>query len=115
MAVMAYVLADKTGVIKQGAKGTAGAAWKRLDAIVAGKAVTETHLEQFLRAIVFGPGAQDLGPSTQHHPPQPGPVFVVSINHNRDHRVALDIAEALEGRSSHALRLLVDRNVEGAL
>jgi formate/nitrite transporter len=48
---VAYVLADKSGVIKQGAKGTAGAAWTRLDAIDMGKAVTETHLEQFLRAI----------------------------------------------------------------
>ncbi|MGN6609435.1 MAG: formate/nitrite transporter family protein [Jatrophihabitans sp.] len=48
---VAYVLADKTGVIAKGAKGTAGASWTRLDAIVKGKAVTETHLEQFLRAI----------------------------------------------------------------
>ncbi|WP_327541236.1 formate/nitrite transporter family protein [Jatrophihabitans sp.] len=48
---VAYVLADKTGVIKEGAKGTAGAAWTRLDAIALGKSATETHMEQFLRAI----------------------------------------------------------------
>jgi formate transporter len=48
---VAYVLADKTGVIKQGAPGTAGDAWTRLGKIAAGKAVTETHLEQFLRAV----------------------------------------------------------------
>ena len=48
---VAYVLADKTGVIKQGADGTAGAAWTRLGALTMGKAVTETHSEQFLRAV----------------------------------------------------------------
>jgi formate transporter len=48
---VAYVMADKTGVIKQGADGTAGASWTRLGAIASGKASTETHLEQFLRAI----------------------------------------------------------------
>ena len=48
---VAYVLADKTGVIKKGADGTAGAAWTRLGAVSMGKAETETHLEQFLRAI----------------------------------------------------------------
>jgi len=65
--------------------------------------------------IVLGPGAQDLGPSTQHHPAKPGPVFVVPINHDGDHRVALDVADALECCSSHALRLLVDGDVKGAL
>jgi formate/nitrite transporter len=49
--VVAYVFADKTGVIKEGAAGTAGASWTRLAAIAMGKAGTETHLEQFLRAI----------------------------------------------------------------
>jgi formate/nitrite transporter len=48
---VAYVLADQTGVIKKGAPGTAGLGWTRLDSIAAGKAVTETHLEQFLRAM----------------------------------------------------------------
>ena len=48
---VAYVLADKTGVIKQGVDGTAGASWTRLGALTMGKAVTETHTEQFLRAI----------------------------------------------------------------
>jgi formate/nitrite transporter len=48
---VAYVLADKTGVIKKGVPGTAGSSWIRLDAIARGKAVTETHLEQFLRAM----------------------------------------------------------------
>ena len=43
---VAYVLADKTGVL---AKGTPG--FIRLGAIAAGKANTEDHLEQFLRAI----------------------------------------------------------------
>jgi hypothetical protein len=32
--------------------------------------------------IVLGPAAQDLGPSTQHHPAEPGPVFVIPINHD---------------------------------
>ena len=48
---VAYVLADKTGVIKKGADGTAGASWTRLGALTMGKAVTETHLQQFLRAV----------------------------------------------------------------
>ena len=48
---VAYVLADKTGVIKKDAPGTAGASWTRLGALTMGKAVTETHLEQFLRAV----------------------------------------------------------------
>ena len=48
---VAYVLADKTGVIKKDAPGTAGTGWTRLGAISMGKAVTETHLEQFLRAV----------------------------------------------------------------
>ena len=48
---VAYFLADVTGVIKHGAKGTAGANWIRLDALSMSKAVTETHLEQFVRAI----------------------------------------------------------------
>ncbi|WP_375489572.1 formate/nitrite transporter family protein [uncultured Jatrophihabitans sp.] len=48
---VAYVLADKTGVIKKGADGTAGASWIRLGALAMGKASTETHVEQFLRAI----------------------------------------------------------------
>jgi formate/nitrite transporter len=48
---VAYVLADKTGVIKEGVPGSAGSSWIRLDAITHGKAVTETHLEQFLRAL----------------------------------------------------------------
>src|ERR1700716_1204655 len=61
------------------------------------------------------PGAQDLSLSTQHHPAKPGPVFVVPINHYSDQRVALDVADALECWSSHALRLLVDGDVKGAL
>lgn len=48
---VAYVLADKTGVIAKGAPGSAGASWLRLQAIAGGKATTETHLEQFLRAV----------------------------------------------------------------
>lgn len=48
---VAYVLADKTGVIKKDAPGSAGSSWTRLGAISMGKAVTETHLEQFLRAV----------------------------------------------------------------
>ena len=48
---VAYVLADKTGVIAKGAPGTAGASWIRLQAIALGKGATETHLEQFLRAM----------------------------------------------------------------
>lgn len=71
--------------------------------------------KQLLRVIVFRPCAQDLSLSTQHNPPKPGPVLVVSINHNRDHRVAFDVADALECRASHALRLFVDGDVKGAL
>src|SRR5262249_38892815 len=58
------------------------------------------------------PGAQDLSPSTQHHPAKPCPVFVVPINHDGDHRVAPDVADALECWSSHALRLLADGDVK---
>jgi len=61
------------------------------------------------------PARRISSPSTQHHPAKPGPVFVVPINHYSDHRVALDVADALECWSSHALRLLVDGDVKGAL
>jgi formate/nitrite transporter len=43
---VAYVLADKTGVIAKGLPD-----FDRLTAIVMGKAQTETHMEQFLRAV----------------------------------------------------------------
>jgi formate transporter len=43
---VAYFLADQTGVL---AKGTPG--WTRLGAIALGKATTETHWEQFIRAV----------------------------------------------------------------
>src|SRR6185436_2977341 len=71
--------------------------------------------QQLLRAIVLRPGTQDLSPSTQHHPAKPGPVLVVPINHDSDHWVALDVADALERWTSRALRLLVDGDVKGAL
>ncbi|GAB2486405.1 formate/nitrite transporter family protein [Jatrophihabitans fulvus] len=48
---VAYVLADKTGVIKEGGKATAGTGWIRLQTIAEGKGMTETHVEQFLRAL----------------------------------------------------------------
>ena len=51
---VAYVLADKTGVIGTAGSeaGTAAASnYARLAAIAMGKAVTESHLEVFLRAI----------------------------------------------------------------
>ncbi len=51
---VAYVLADKTGVIGT-AMSKAGTSplsnYTRLASITVGKAVTETHLEQFLRAV----------------------------------------------------------------
>lgn len=47
--VVAYLLAYKTGVIPGHHSG--GIIYERLAAIVKGKAVTETHLQQFLRAI----------------------------------------------------------------
>ena len=48
---VAYVLADKTGVIAKTGGVTATQSYARLGAIAMGKAVTETHLEQFLRAM----------------------------------------------------------------
>ena len=47
--VVAYVLAYKTGVIPDHHAG--GIVYERIAAIAKGKAVTETHLQQFLRAI----------------------------------------------------------------
>ena len=61
--------------------------------------------EQLLRAIVLRSGAQDLSPSTQHHPAKSRPVFVATINHNSGHWVALDVADALSALSAQ-LRLL---------
>lgn len=48
---VAYVLADKTGVIAKTGGATATQSFARLGAIAMGKAGTETHLEQFLRAV----------------------------------------------------------------
>lgn len=48
---VAYVLADKTGVIAKAGSASATQGYARLGAIAMGKAVTETHLEQFLRAV----------------------------------------------------------------
>ena len=47
--VVAYFLAYKTGVIPDHHAG--GIVYERIAAIAKGKAVTETHLQQFLRAI----------------------------------------------------------------
>ncbi|HST48650.1 formate/nitrite transporter family protein [Jatrophihabitans sp.] len=48
---VAYVLADKTGVIAKTGGVTATQSYARLGAIAMGKAASETHLEQFLRAV----------------------------------------------------------------
>ena len=48
---VAYVFADKTGVLAQKGSATAVAGWTRLGALAMGKAVSENHLEQFLRAV----------------------------------------------------------------
>lgn len=48
---VAYVIADQTGIIKKDGMGTAGPSWTRLAALADAKGITETHLEQFLRAI----------------------------------------------------------------
>jgi hypothetical protein len=36
--------------------------------------------EPRLRSIVFGPVGQDFGMSTEHDPPEQGPIFVVAID-----------------------------------
>jgi formate/nitrite transporter len=48
---VAYVLADQTGVIAKTGAASATQGYARLGAIAMGKAVNETHLEQFLRAV----------------------------------------------------------------
>jgi formate/nitrite transporter len=48
---VAYVLTDKTGVVAKTGAATATQGYARLGAIAMGKAVSETHLEQFLRAM----------------------------------------------------------------
>ena len=58
-------------------------------------------------------GAQDLSPS-RNITSKPRPVSCTD-QHDRDHRIAFDVADALECRSSLALRLLVDGDVKGAL
>ncbi len=48
---VAYVLADKTGVLAKTGAVSATQGYARLGAIAMSKAVSETHLEQFLRAM----------------------------------------------------------------
>ncbi len=48
---VAYFLADKTGVLGKTGAASATQGYARLGAIAMGKAVTETHYEQFLRAV----------------------------------------------------------------
>jgi formate/nitrite transporter len=48
---VAYVLADRTGVIAKTGGLTATQSYARLGAITMSKAVSETHMEQFLRAM----------------------------------------------------------------
>jgi formate/nitrite transporter len=48
---VAYFLADQTGVISAAGSPTAQASFARLAAIGAGKGITESHWEQFLRAV----------------------------------------------------------------
>jgi formate/nitrite transporter len=48
---VAYFLADKTGVIAKSGAASATASFTRLGAIAMGKAASESHYEQFLRAV----------------------------------------------------------------
>jgi formate/nitrite transporter len=48
---VAYFLADKTGVLAKAGSVTASEGWTRLSALAMGKAVTESHVQQFLRAV----------------------------------------------------------------
>jgi formate/nitrite transporter len=48
---VAYFMADKTGLIAKTGSAGATSSYTRLAAIAMGKAVTETHYEQFLRAV----------------------------------------------------------------
>jgi hypothetical protein len=59
----------------------------------------------------FGIGGKDACPAIDASPPQRGPVLLVVIGEQRNTRVALDVAEALEARSG-GLRLVVDGNVD---
>ena len=48
---VAYFLADRTGVLAKAGSVTASEGWTRLSALAMGKAVTESHFQQFLRAV----------------------------------------------------------------
>jgi hypothetical protein len=71
--------------------------------------------QQGLRLLVLPPTGQNLSPSAQHHPAKQGPVVVVSIGHDGNHRVALDVADPLERRPRGSLWLFVDGDVERAM
>src|SRR5215472_2738569 len=68
--------------------------------------------QQGLRAVVLGAVAQDLGRSTQHDPAKPGPIFVPAVGDKGGDGVFGDVPKALQ-RPDVALRLLVDRDVDG--
>jgi formate/nitrite transporter len=48
---VAYFLADQTGVISAAGSPTAQASFARLAAVAAGKGISESHWEQFVRAV----------------------------------------------------------------
>ena len=65
-----------------------------------------------LRPVVLVTGIEDLGAATQHHPCQPGPFLVVSVDDDGDAGVLFDVAKPLHAPYAGALRLLVDGHIE---
>jgi len=71
--------------------------------------------EQRLRVAMFRSVGQNIGVSSQHNPAKQGPIFVVAIDHNCDHRVLGDILHALQRGVGPSFRLIVDCDVKRPL
>ena len=67
-----------------------------------------------LRAVVLVAVVEDVGAAPQHHPCEPGPVFVVPIDDDGDARILRDVAQPLHRADGRTLRFLVDGHVEVA-
>jgi hypothetical protein len=61
---------------------------------------------------MFFPLAQDFRGPMQHDPSEPGPIFVVPIDHHCNRRVLAYVSQALERGAGLAFRLFVDRDAE---
>ena len=65
--------------------------------------------------VVLGSLRQDLGASAQHDPAQLPPVLVVAVGDKGDRGIVRQVAQPLQGAGGCALRLLVDRDVQGVI